>query len=78
MAMFLLAYHVSIDEHRSVQYVIEQYGENNKQSIGIYIQLHQTSALKPEKLHSKQQNIGGDKVWQIVLYLPNYNCTNIM
>ena len=59
MAMFLLAYHVSIDEHRSVQYVIEQYGENNKQSIGMYIQLHQTSALKPEKLHSKQQNIGG-------------------
>ena len=65
--MFLLAYHVSIDEHRSVQYVIEQYGENNKQSIGMYIQLHQTSALKPEKLHSKQQNIGRDKVWQIVL-----------
>ena len=61
-----------------VQYVIEQYGENNKQSIGMYIQLHQASALKPEKLHSKQQNIGGDKVWQIVLYLPNYNCTNIM
>ena len=76
--MFLLAYNVSIDEHKSVLYVIEQCGENNKQSMGMYIQLHQTSALKPEKVNSKRQNIGGNKAWQIVLYLPNYNCTNIM
>lgn len=27
IAMFLLAYNVSIDEHRSVQYTIEQYSE---------------------------------------------------
>ena len=77
MAMFLLAYHVSIDEHRSVQYVIEQYGENNKQSIGMYIQLHQTSALKPEKLHSKQQNIGGElQSCQLSSALPPIRYTN--
>ena len=55
MAMFLLAYHVSIDEHRSVQYVIEQYGENNKQSIGMYIQLHQPSPLKAEKVTQQKK-----------------------
>ena len=59
--MFLLAYHVSIDEHRSVQYVIEQYGENNKQSIGMYIQLHQTSALSLKSYTANNKTLEGIK-----------------
>ena len=63
IAMFLV-YNVHIDEHRNVQYTIEQYGENNKQRVGMYVQWHWASA-SPKKLYCKRQNIGGTKVWRM-------------
>ena len=45
-----MLYNVHIDEHRNVQYTIEQYGENNKQRFGMYMQWHWASAMMPEKV----------------------------
>ena len=44
IAMFLV-YNVHIHEHRNVQYTIEQYGENNKQRAGMYMQWHWASTM---------------------------------